>query len=269
LAIASLPFLLPTLWMLSTALKTPDQIYSVPLRWWPNPITLENFSSGWTLMKFPLLLKNSLLIAGLSSLGAVLSSALVAYAFATLPARGKPFLLALMLALMMVPPTVTLLPNFMLMSRLGLVGSPWPLILPTWCANGFFVLMLLQFFRALPASLFESAELDGCNPWQTFRYIGWPLARPALATVAVFAFVASWNDFLGPLIYLSSEQATLSLGLASFQSLYANRIHYVAPMSLLVVAPLMLLVGLMQRSIETGLVAGSGLGGRHTKPDPQ
>jgi multiple sugar transport system permease protein len=267
LLLLAVPFVLPVFWMLSTALKTPDQIYAAPLRWWPSPVTLENFSTGWALIKFPLLLKNSLLIAGLCSLGTVLSSAVVAYAFALLPARGKPFLFALMLAMMMVPPTVTLLPTFVLMSRLGLVGSPWPLILPAWCANGFFVFMLLQFFRALPKEVFESAELDGCNPWQAFRFVAWPLARPALATVAVFAFVASWNDFLGPLIYLKPQQATLSLGLASFQSLYTSRIQYVAPVSLLVVLPVMLLVGLMQRQIVAGLVVGSGLAQRHSRQD--
>ena len=181
-------------------------------------------------------------MTGLTVLGTLLSSSLVGYAFATLPGRGKQFLFNLLLATVMVPASVTLIPLFVLFSKLGWVNTYLPLVVPHFFANAFYVFLFRQFFRSLPAELFESAELDGCNPWMAYWRIALPLSRPALATVAVFAFIGAWNDFLGPLVYLSTNaKFTLSLGLSLFQGIYFTQLHYLMPMSLVALLPVLIL----------------------------
>jgi ABC-type glycerol-3-phosphate transport system permease component len=207
------PFLLPLLWMVSTAFMPVEHIYSSPPHWLPIPATLDNFIKSWSLLDFPLFFKNTLLITALAVIGSLFSSSLVGFAFAILPARGKNILFYLMLATIMVPPTVTLIPLFILYSKLGWTNTYLPLILPYFCANAFFVFLFRQLFRSLPFELFDSAEIDGCNPFLSYWYIALPLSRPALAAVAIFTFINSWNDFLGPLVYLNTqEKFTISLG---------------------------------------------------------
>jgi multiple sugar transport system permease protein len=250
-----LPFLLPLFWMISTSLKPAEQIYASPPQWIPHPITLQNLQKAWTLLDFGQFTRNSLLVTGLSLLGTLFSSSLVGYAFATLSGRGKQVLFALLLATVMVPSSVTLIPRFILFSKLGWANSYAPLIVPRFFADAFYVFLFRQFFRSLPRELFESAELDGCNPFTTYWRIALPLALPALATVAIFAFIASWNDFLEPLIYLSSnERYTLSLGLALFQGLYYTQLHYLMPLSLLALTPVLLIFVVAQRYLVQGIV---------------
>lgn len=251
----AVPFLLPFLWMVSTAFKPAGMVYTSPPEWIPRPVTLHNFREAWKLLDFPRFIRNSLWIAGLTTLGTVLSSSVVGFAFATLPGRGKRFLFNLMLATVMIPSTVTLIPLFVLFSRLGWVNTYLPLIVPAFFANAFYVFLFRQFFRSLPAELFESAELDGCNPFMAYWRIALPLSRPALATVSVFAFVSAWNDFLGPLVYLSSnDKYTLSLGLALFQGTHYAQLHYLMPISLLALLPVLLLFVIAQRYFVQGIV---------------
>ena len=255
LLLLSLPFVLPLLWMLATAFKPTAQIYNDPLALWPSPMTLANFRVAWHLLDFPRFLANSLWVTGLSMVGAILSSALVGYAFATLPARGKGTLFTLLLMTMMLPPVATLIPQFVLFSARGWVNSYWPLILPSFFANAFYVFLFRQFFLGLPRELFESAEIDGCNPLLAFRWLALPLATPAIATVAIFAFISAWNDFLTPLIYLSTtSKFTLSLGLALFQGLFYTQLEYLMPMALVGLAPVLLLFCLAQRYFVQGIV---------------
>ena len=255
------PFLMPLLWMISTAFKPAQLVYASPPQWIPNPITLENFRQAWALLDFTRFFRNSALVAGLSVLGTLGSSSLVGYAFATLPARGKSWLFRLLLATIMVPASVTLIPLFVLFSKLGWVNTWLPLILPQFGANAFYVFLFRQFFRSLPGELFESAELDGCNPLMTYWKIALPLSHPALATVAVFAFIATWNDFLGPLVYLSTtDQYTLGLGLSLFQGLFYTQLHYLMPMSLLALLPVLALFIVAQRYFVQGIVT-TGLNG--------
>ena len=177
------------------------------------------------------------------------------FAFATLPGRGKWLLFNIMLATIMIPTTVTLIPLFVLFSRLGWVNTYLPLIVPHFFANAFYVFMFRQFFRSVPTELFESAELDGCNPFMSYCRIALPLARPALATAAVFAFIGAWNDFLGPLVYLNTnEKFTLSLGLALFQGTHYTQLHYLMPMSLVALLPVTILFLLAQRYFVQGIV---------------
>ena len=259
LTLLALPFLLPLFWMISTAFKPAEMIYASPPQWLPWPLTLENFSKAWRMLPFSRYLANSLLVTALTILGALLSSSLVGYAFATLPGRGKRALFILLLATVMLPASVTLIPRFVLFSKLGWGENTYlPLITPHFFAEGLYVFLFRQFFRSLPAELFESAELDGCNPLTTYWRVALPLARPALATVAVFAFVASWNDFLEPLVYLSrSNDYTISLGLSFFQGLYYNQLQYLMPMSLVALAPVLLLFVITQRHFVQGIVTSN------------
>lgn len=255
LAALALPFLLPLLWMLSTAFKPAEMVYVSLPQWLPQPVTLDNFREAWGLLDFPRFIANSLWVTGLTVLGTLLSSSLVGYAFATLPGRGKQFLFNLLLATVMVPASVTLIPLFVLFSKLGWVNTYLPLVVPHFFANAFYVFLFRQFFRSLPGELFESAELDGCNPWMAYRRIALPLSRPALATVAVFAFIGAWNDFLGPLVYLSTTQKyTVSLGLSLFQGLFWTQLHYLMPMSLLALLPVLILFLMAQRYFVQGIV---------------
>jgi ABC-type glycerol-3-phosphate transport system permease component len=241
--------------MASTAFKAPGMVYSSPPEWLPRPVTLHNFRDAWKLLDFPRFIGNSLWIAGLTTLGTVLSSSVVGFAFATLPGRGKRFLFNLMLATIMIPTAVTLVPLFVLFSRLGWVDTYLPLIVPAFCANAFYVFLFRQFFRSLPSELFESAELDGCNPLMAYWRIALPLSRPALASVSVFAFVSAWNDFLGPLVYLSTnDKFTLSLGLALFQGTHYTQLHYLMPMSLVALLPVLFLFVIAQRYFVQGIV---------------
>ena len=261
LAALAVPFLLPLLWMASTAFKPADMIYASPPQWIPEPLTLENFQEAWKLLDFPRFIANSLLVTGLTMLGTMASSSLVGYAFATLPGRGKNILFGILLATIMVPASVTLIPVFILFSKLGWVNSYLPLVLPHFFANAFYVFLFRQFFQSLPPELFESAELDGCNPLTAYWHIALPLSRPALAVVGVFAFIGAWNDFLGPLIYLSTnDKFTLSLGLSLFQGLYYTQLQYLMPMSLVALLPVLVIYFAAQRYFVQGIVT-TGLNG--------
>jgi ABC-type glycerol-3-phosphate transport system permease component len=242
--------------MISTAIKSPEMIYLSPPQWIPRPATGDNFVKAWRLLDFPRFFRNTLWVTSLTVLGTVLSSSLVGFAFATLPARGRRPLFVLMLATIMIPVTVTLVPLFLLFSRLGWVNSYLPLVVPHFFANAFYVFLFRQFFRSLPSELFESAELDGCNPFMAYCRVALPLAHPALATAAVFAFMGAWNDFLGPLVFLnSSEKFTLSLGLALFQGTHYTQLHYLMPMSLVALLPALALFLVAQRYFVQGIVA--------------
>jgi multiple sugar transport system permease protein len=253
--LAALPFILPLLWMLSTAFKPAEMVYASPPQWLPGTLTLENFEKAWGLLDFPAFIRNSLLISSLCVVGSVLSSSLVGFAFAAIPARGKQALLILLLSTIMIPSTVTVIPLFVGFSRLGMTNTYLPLVLPSFFANAFFVFLFRQYFRTIPQEMLESAELDGCNPLGIYWWIALPLARPALAAAAVFAFIASWNEFLNPLIYLSTnDRFTLSLGLSLFNGLFYTQLQYLMPMSLVALTPIIIVFLIAQRHLVQGVV---------------
>jgi multiple sugar transport system permease protein len=254
LALVSIPFLLPLLWMVVTAFKPPAQIYGTGLTWLPDPPTLENFRKAWAMLDFARFFRNSLWITCLSLLGTLFSSSLVGYAFATLPARGKALLFGLLVTTMLLPPVVTLIPLFLLFSQLGWVNTHLPLVIPPFLGNAFYIFLFRQFFLGFPRELFESAEIDGCNPWTSYCRLALPLSGPALATVSIFAFVANWNDLMHPLIYLSTtSKFTLSLGLALFHGLAYTQLEYLMPMSLVALLPVVLLFCVAQRYFVQGI----------------
>ncbi len=255
LAALALPFALPLFWMVSTAFMPADQIYSAAARWLPDPPTLENFRRAWALLDFPRFILNSVLVTTLSVAGTLLSSSLVGYAFATLSGRGKNTLFAALIATLLVPPAVTWIPLFVLFSRVGWVNTYLPLVLPAFFAHAFYVFLFRQFYLSLPEELFQSAEIDGCNPLAAYWWIALPLSRPVLATVAVFSFIASWNDFVGPLLYLNTtSKFTLSLGLSLFHGLFYTQLEYLMPMSLVALLPVLGLFIFAQKHFVAGIV---------------
>jgi len=259
--LALLPFAIPFVWLVFSALKPADQFYAFPPTLLPNPPSLENVNAVLRLLETPRLFANTTLIALLSMAFTVVSSAIAGFAFATLPARGRRFLFALLIGTILVPQTAVIVPQFILFSRLGWVGSYLPLIVPHLFGSAFFIFLFRQWFLSLPAHVFESAELDGANPWQAFRHIGLPLAWPVVAAVAVFAFIAAWNDFLGPLVYLRSPDSfTLSLAMATLDGIYVQNPQNSVAMALIVLIPPIVVFLIAQRFLVRGIGAGGWRG---------
>src|SRR3954469_2415069 len=210
---AAFMFLLPFLWMLSTALKPDAQLYAYPPIWIPNPIQWSNFPKAVTFVPFFTYLKNTLIISLSSMVGVVISSALAAYSLARIPWPGRHLLFLMTIATLMLPFQVTLIPVFLVFSHLGWVGDFRPLILPQFFGFAFYIFLMRQFFSSIPMELSEAAYIDGANEFRIFWSVILPLAKPALATVAVFQFIRSWTDYLNPLIYLNDQNLyTLQLG---------------------------------------------------------
>jgi multiple sugar transport system permease protein len=261
-------FAAPLVWMVATSLKPADQAASGSLSLLPKPVSetlsiaARNYRDVWNdeTVTFPIYLRNTLVVAGLSVIGAVLSSAIVAYGFARVRWRGRRAVFALVLATMMIPFPVLMAPLYVIFRDLGWIGSLKPLWVPAWFGGAFNIFLLRQFFMTIPRELDEAARLDGCSHWGIFWRIILPLSKPALAVVALFNFIYVWNDFLAPLIFLTHrDQFTLALGLQLYQSKAGNTPwNLLMAASTLVVAPVLVLFLLTQRTFVQG-AAGTGL----------
>ena len=254
-------FALPFFWMVSTSLKPLRETMKMPPTWLPWPPQWHNYPEAMAAMgPFWLYAANSLTLATLNVVGTVLSSALVAYGFSRLDWRGRDALFFVLLMTMMIPFPVIMVPLYGLFRELGWIGTMKPLWVPAFLAGAFNVFLLRQFFLSLPRDLTEAARIDGCGELRIFWQIILPLARPALLTVALFQFMATWNDFLGPLIFLAREdQYTLALGLQALQSTISGTPwHHLMAASSLVVAPVLLLFFFTQRTFLRG-IATTGL----------
>jgi multiple sugar transport system permease protein len=216
-ALLALLFLFPLLVMLSTAFKTPGDVFSSPPSLLPTDWTMDNFAEAFEQIPVWRYLANTLFVSGMSILGTVISCPLVAYALAKVRWRGARPLLILVLATMMLPPQVTLIPLFLVWNGLEATNTYLPLIVPAFLGTPFFIFMIRQFLLAVPDELIEAARLDGASEFRTYATIVLPLARPAIVTAAIFQFVWAWTDFLNPLIYLNDQSTyTLSIGLYAF-----------------------------------------------------
>lgn len=255
----SLIFLLPFLWMLSTSLKGYDNIFSLPLKWVPETIHWENYLNVFKAMPFLTYLNNSIFVTGLAIIGTVLSSSLVAYAFAVLRWPGRNTLFIIVIATMMLPAQVTMIPLFVVFKELGWLNTYNPLIIPAFFGGGAFNIFLLrQFFLSIPRDLFDAARIDGCSEFRIYWNIVLPLAKPALATVAILSFLLYWNDFLGPLIYLSDKlKGTLALGVVSFVGQHQSEWALLMVATILMMLPIIILFFLFQRYFIRGLMMGS------------
>lgn len=251
-------FFLPFLWLVTTSFKQEGEIFT---RLWPSRLVGTNYSEGVKHFPFLLYLKNTLTLCGFNVVGAVVSSSLVAYGLARIPWKGRNALFAVILSTMMLPPQVTMVPLFAVFKSLGWIDTFLPLTVPAFLANAFYVFLLRQFFLTIPQDLSDAARLDGCSEFQIYRRVILPLATPALATVGLFAFLNTWNDFLGPLVYLYDDQKfTLSLGLASFTSQYGSYWGQLMAVSVIMTTPILVLFFFTQRTFIQG-VALSGIKG--------
>jgi len=259
----SVLFLFPLVWMLSTALKPLDQTMIMPPRWFPDPIQWENFWEAVNYIPFFTYARNTLTIALLGTLGTVFSSSVVAYGFSRIEWKGRDIVFLVLLATMMVPFPVTMVPLYAVFRQLHWIGTFRPLWVPAWFgASAFNVFLLRQFFLTIPRDFDDAARIDGCSEFGIWRRVVLPLSRPALAVVALFHFMYCWNDFLGPLIYLIEKDTfTLALGLQFFQSRQGGTPwNLLMAASTLVVAPIIILFFFTQRTFIQG-IAMSGIKG--------
>lgn len=276
LILLCLPFALPLVWMVTTSLKTENQIRTVkgdrsvgevardilpqpvdsPAEWkW------DNYPEALQAVPFGTYLQNTLLLCVLNVIGSVFSSAVVAYGFARLEFPGRDALFVIMIATMALPAQVTMVPIFAMFRALGWYGTLAPLFVRSFFGNPFFVFLLRQFFRTIPNDLTEAARIDGAGEWKIFWKVMLPLARPALAVVALFQFLRTWNDFFGPLLYINDPQRyTLAYGLQQFVSSYDTKWALLMAASCVFTIPIVILFFLAQKTFIQGIATTGGKG---------
>jgi len=212
-------FLIPFFWMVSTSLKIDLEAFRFPPQWIPRPVTWENYVFLFTTYPFGTYLRNTVFVTGASALGSVLSSSLVAYGFARLRFEGRDILFFILLATMMLPGQVTMIPLFLMFHKIHWIDTFYPLIVPAYCASPFYVFLIRQFFMTISYELDDAARIDGAGFLRTYWNILVPLSRPVLGVVGVFSLTSHWQDFMGPLIYLNSRSKfTIALALRFFQN---------------------------------------------------
>jgi len=248
--------LIPFYWMISSSLKEPGLIFKSPPQWIPNPVLWRNYLEAMTAMPFHLYLRNTCIITFVALVGQVMSSSVVAYGFARMRFPGRDFWFIVLLATIMLPPQVTLIPIFKIFTSIGWYDTFYPLTVPAFFGGGvFFIFLLRQFFLTIPLEMDEAAKIDGAGTFGIFWRIILPQAKPALATVAIFSFMWHWNDFLGPLIYLGdSNKRTLALALWAFQGEHATDWHLLMAASTVIMFPLLVLFFTAQKYFIQGVV---------------
>jgi len=253
----SIVFLLPFIWLIITSLKPRGQVFTNPLEWIPNPVMWSNYYQALfetSSFQFISLLNNTLFYTISSTFGIVISSAIVAYAFARLEFFGKKTLFWITISTMLLPGVVLLIPRYLLFHKFGWVGTYAPLIVPYFFGNAFNIFLLRQFMLTIPLELSDAAKIDGANEFQIFLKVILPLVKPALMVVAVFHFIYTWNDFLEPLIYLDeADEYPLVLGLSSFQTRHQVKWHLMMAASMAVTIPMIILFFVAQKQFIQGI----------------
>lgn len=255
LGLLSIVFILPLFWMVSTSLKPIEETMKMPPSFIPETMKWGNYAEALTRIPFLLYLKNTLFVVILGTVGTVLSCSLVAYAFAHLRFPGKDTFFWLTLGTMMVPFPVLMVPLYSVFRELHWIGTLAPLWAPAWFGGAWNIFLMRQFFMGIPKDLLDSARIDGCNEFQIWWRIVLPLAKPVLVVVGLFHIIGSWNDFLGPLLYLTKqEKYTLSVGLQFYQSQHGGtEWHLLMAASTMMVAPVLILFLLAQRTLIKGI----------------
>jgi multiple sugar transport system permease protein len=261
LGIGSLWALFPFLWMISTSLKSDSQVLIYPPVWIPNPPVWGNYAEVVRLVPFARFLMNTIIVSVTVTILELITSSFAAYAFARLRFPGRDKLFLLYLGTLMIPGQVTIIPNFLLMSWLGWVDTYAALIIPA-AFSAFGTFLLRQFFLSIPPELEQAARMDGASYFQTYRHIILPLSGPALATLAVFAFMTQWNAFLWPLIVTNKEvMRTLTVGIRYFGDDAPGQFNYLMAGTVMSIIPILLVFLFLQRYFVRG-VALTGMGGR-------
>ncbi len=265
LSAGAVVMMLPVAWLISTSLKEPGQIFRFPPEWIPNPVRWRNYPDALTALPFERYILNTLFITGSNMIGVLLSSSLAAYGFARLRFPGRDVIFWMLLSTLMLPQAVILIPRYIEFRQLGWIDTYRPLIVPNFFGAGlssvFYIFLLRQFFRTIPRELSDAAKIDGASEFRIYWQMIMPLSRPALAVVLIFTFLDNWNNYLEPLIFLSSpDKFTVALGLTSFRGLYTTQWHLLMAASTVMIVPVVLLFFLLQRYFVRGVVL-SGMKG--------
>lgn len=260
---AGLTFVAPYFWMLSTSFKRTGYEFQYPPIWIPDPILWQNYIHTWNMLPFAQWAWNTIVIVVLSMAGAMLTSSMAGYGFARLRFPGRGVLFTMCLSTMMLPSIITLIPKFILFTNLGWVNTNLPLWVPSWFGGeAFFIFLCRQFFLSLPYELDEAARIDGASSWRIFGQVMIPLSKPVMATMAIFAYQQSWNDFLSPLIYLPDRaKMTLAVGLNTMLGMYQTDWNYLMAASVMMTLPVIVVFFLAQRHFVRG-ISTTGLAGR-------
>lgn len=246
--------IIPLLWMVFTSLKPMEEIVRYPPTFFPEKIVWENYLDTIAAFPFWRYARNTLFITVLVVIGNVLSNSFIAYGFAKLDFPGKKLMFALVLSTMMIPGFVTMIPQYVLFSKIGWVGTYLPLIVPSFFGNAFNIFLMRQFYLSINNELIEAAEIDGANHLYIWSHLMLPLTKPALITIAINSFNAAWNDFLGPLLYIQDqEKYTLQIGLQVFQNQATTQWNYLMAGATLVLIPTILLFFFAQRYFIEGM----------------
>ena len=258
---AAAVFAFPLVWMVLSSLKSANQLTEDPYAFWPSRWEWNNYPEALASLPYLRYLRNSLVLCTGSVIGSVCSCSLVAYGLSRLRWRGRNIVFGVLIATMLLPWHVTMIPRFLLLRELGLYNSLAALIVPTFLGDAFFIFLLRQFFLTIPDELSEATRIDGLGEWGIFTRIIVPLSKPAMVTVALFQFIASWNDFNGPLLYLSDRKKfPLAYGLEQFVSSYSDQTHLLLAAAVLFTLPMVVLFLLAQQSFLKG-IATTGIKG--------
>jgi multiple sugar transport system permease protein len=253
--------IVPFLWMISTSLKTQGEVFAYPVVWLPEQIRWNNYPMVLDLLPFGRYLLNTTFVTASVTILEVVTSSLAAYAFARLRFPGRDKLFLLYLGTLMIPGQVTLIPNFLLMRWFDWIDTYWALIVPA-AFSAFGTFLLRQFFLSIPRELEEAARVDGASAFRVYWQIIIPLSGPALATLAVFSFMAQWNAFIWPMIVTHSEsKRTLTVGLRFFQDELVTQYNYLMAGTVMSIIPVLILFLALQRYFVRG-IAMTGMGGR-------
>ncbi|MEF2246362.1 MULTISPECIES: carbohydrate ABC transporter permease [unclassified Paenibacillus] len=260
LIVGAVAMFFPFLWMISTSLKTSGAVAAMPPQLIPNPIDFGNFAEVWNKVNFARYTFNSFFIVTLDMIGALLSCAVVAFGLAMFEFKGRATIFIIMLATLMIPGQVTMIPTYFIWKQFGMLNTYSPLIIPSFLAGAFGIFLMHQFIKSLPKELYESAVIDGCSPPGIFARIYLPLCKPALAALGVFTFMGAWNNTLGPLIYLQSNHLyTLPLGMLYLKSENVNQALLMAG-AVITTMPVVAVYLIAQKQFVQG-IASTGMKG--------
>jgi ABC-type glycerol-3-phosphate transport system permease component len=249
--------MLPFLWLISSSFKSPNKIYVFPPQFIPDPFRWQNYIEVFSAVPVLLYTKNTLLVTVLATIGTVLSTVVAGYAFARLRFKGRDTVFALLLATLMLPYVVIMIPVYVMFSKIGWVNTLLPLIVPAYFGEAFFIFLLRQFFRTIPMELEDAARIDGASRPRVLFQIMVPLARPAIIVVTIQSVLDNWNAFMQPLIFLTKRNVwTLALGLNSLQRFETGRdwTHYMMVLGVFMVIPVVVMYFLAQREFIQGIV---------------
>lgn len=260
LIVGMLWVILPFIWMILTALKPANEVLSMPPKWIPSTWQWKNFSDALKLVPFKTYLFNSLFVAICVTLGEIFTTILAAYAFVYIPFKFKNIIFIILVATMMVPSDILMIPNYITLSNLGWINSYKALIFP-WCASIFSIFLLRQQFQGIPISYYNSAKMDGCSEFRYLFTILVPMSMPTIVSIGILKFISCWNSYMWPLIVTNTkEMRTLPVALAVFSTEAGTRYHILMAFSLMMVSPIIIIYLFTQKYIIKG-VSRSGLKG--------